>query len=179
MKQNILFYFGCVMAISTVINALNGTLFVNNDFLIDSDNEHFYTVNILLEANGALTSKINQNDTGLSIRLTTRDGIKSEWYHLYINEESNYFGQYSFNLPLTKHHLGIISNITIRIDKLELATSTMPYYLCIHGTTTNNNNNNSTINENWNGCAYIQPSIGNKNGANQEYLLRDANGKLI
>ncbi|CAF4353300.1 unnamed protein product, partial [Rotaria sordida] len=59
MKQNILFYFGCIMAISTVINALNETLFINNNFLIDSNNEHFYTVNILLEANGALTSKIN------------------------------------------------------------------------------------------------------------------------
>ncbi|CAF3023459.1 unnamed protein product [Rotaria sp. Silwood2] len=162
------------MIISTVINALNETSFMNNDFLIDGDNENFYIVNILLEANGVLTPKVGQNDTGLSIRLTTRDGIKSEWHHLYNNEESIYFGQRSYNLPSIKHNFDIISSISIRIDKLELANSTMPYYLCIHGTT-----NNSTLNENWNGCAYMQPPVGNKNGANQEYLLRDPNGKLI
>ncbi|CAF3554221.1 unnamed protein product [Rotaria sp. Silwood1] len=165
-----------MMAISIGINALNETFFMHNDFLIDGDSEIFYTVNILLEANGILTSKIGQNDTGLSIRLITRDGIKSEWYHLYTNEESIYFGQRSYYLPSIKQNYSPISSIAIRIDKFELAISTMPYYLCIHGII---NDNNSTMNENWNGCTYIQPSIGNKNGANQEYLLRDANGNLI
>ncbi len=50
----------------------------------------------------------------------------------------------------------------------------MPYYLCIHGTA-----NNNTINENWNGCAYIQPPVGSKNGDDQLYPLYNAYGKLI
>jgi hypothetical protein len=68
----------------------------------------------------------------------------------------------------------MISSIAIRVDKPELAASSMPYYLCIHGTT-----NNGTINFNWNGCTYIQSVEGNKNETDQQYPLRDANGKLI
>jgi hypothetical protein len=50
----------------------------------------------------------------------------------------------------------------------------MPYYLCIHGTV-----NNNTTDENWNGCAYIQPSVGNTTDGDHEYPLRDVNGKLF
>jgi hypothetical protein len=114
----------------------------------------------------------SQNDTGLSIRLIAHDGTVSAWHHLYINEESNYYGQRSYILPGITRNLGIISSITIRVDKPELAASSMPYYLCIHG-------NNNTINENWNGCAYMQPPVGSKNETDQQYSLRDANGKLI
>jgi hypothetical protein len=103
----------------------------------------------------------SQNDTGLSIRLTARDGTESPWYQLYTNEELNYFGQRNYILSESSHYLGIISNISIRIDKPELAVSSMPYYLCIHGI-------------NWNGCTYIQ-----SNETDQQYPLRDANGKLI
>jgi hypothetical protein len=86
----------------------------------------------------------------------------------------NNFGQRTYILPETTRNLGVISSIAIRVDKPELAASTMPYYLCIHETI-----NNTTINEKWNGCAYMQPPVGSKNGADQQYPLRDANGKLI
>lgn len=120
---------------------------------------------------------MSQNDTGLSIRLTARDGTISSWYHLYINNPSNYYGQYNYILSGTPRYLGHISSISIRIDKPELAASSIPYYLCLHSTT--NNNNNSTINSNWNGCTYIQSNIEKKNDSDQQYSLRDANGKLI
>ncbi len=114
----------------------------------------------------------SQNDTGLSIRLTARDGTLSAWHGLYINEESNYYGQRHYLLSGSTHYLGFISNISLRIDKPEFAVSSMPYYLCIHGT-----NNNGTIN--WNGCTYIQSLVGNKNESDHQYSLRDADGKLI
>jgi hypothetical protein len=117
----------------------------------------------------------SQNDTGLSIRLTASDGTVSAWHRLFINnEDSNYFGQRRYILPGSTRDLGIISSIAIRIDKPELAASSMPYYVCIHGTITNN-----TITANWNGCAYIQPPVGNTNGVDQQYPLRDVNGKLF
>jgi hypothetical protein len=86
----------------------------------------------------------------------------------------NYFGQRNYILSGNPRYLGIISNISIRIDKPELAVVSIPYYLCVHGTT-----NNSTINFNWNGCTYIQPTVENKNGNDQQYPLHDVNGKLI
>jgi hypothetical protein len=116
----------------------------------------------------------SQNDTGLSIRLTAHDGNISAWHSLYVNEESNYYGQRNYLLTGSTHYLGFISNISLRIDKPELAVLSMPYYLCIHGT-----NNNNTININWNGCTYIQSFVGNKNESEQQYPLRDADGKLI
>ncbi|CAF3393452.1 unnamed protein product [Rotaria socialis] len=178
MKQNIFFYFVYAIVISIAVNAFNETLLLNEDYTLDDDdNENFYTVKVLLQAHIVLNSNISQNDTGFSIRLTARDGIKSEWYRLYNNEESNYFGQRCYNLPSTKHYFDIISSIAVRIDEQELTTSTVPYYICIHGT--KSNNNTTMENNNWSGCAYIQPTIENKNGVYQEYKLRDANGKLI
>lgn len=68
----------------------------------------------------------------------------------------------------------MISSISIRIDKPELAASTMPYYLCIHGIV-----NNGTMNLNWNGCTYLQTDLGKKNDSEYQYPLHDVNGKLI
>lgn len=111
----------------------------------------------------------SQNDTGLSIRLTARDGTVSAWHRLYASQDSSYFGQRSYILPNSTRDLGVISSVGIRVDKAELAGSATPYYLCVHGTTS----------DNWNGCAYMQPPVGSKNGSDQQYPLRAADGKLI
>ncbi|CAF1287251.1 unnamed protein product [Adineta steineri] len=173
MKHFLIFFFGCIVAVSIAINT---TVSTNNTVKVvidDDNNESFYTVDVLLTAGEVFSSKMSQNDTGLSIRLTARDGTISAWYRLYSNGELNYFGQRSYVLPGATRNLGLISSISIRVDKPELAVS-MPYYLCIHGTT-----NNNTINENWSGCAYIQPPVESKNSDDKQYPLLNANGKLI
>ena len=100
----------------------------------------------------------------------------SAWHRLSTNEESNHFGQRTYVLPITAHSLGKISSISIRIDHPELAASSMPYYLCVHGSMAATN---ESIDDSWNGCAYMQPSVGSKDGADQQYPLRDRKGKLI
>ena len=121
-----------------------------------------------------LPIRFSRNDTGLSIRLSTRDGLISDWYRLNIIDVANYSGQRSYNLPLTKSNFGIISNITIRFDRFELDVSTMLYYLCINDVT-----NTRMMNESWTGCAYLQPSIETSNVTDSEYSLRDADEKLV
>ncbi|CAF0853752.1 unnamed protein product [Adineta steineri] len=175
MKHFLIFFFGCIVAVSIAINT---TVSTNNTVKVvvddDNNNESFYTVDVLLTAGEVFSSKMSQNDTGLSIRLTARDGTISAWYRLYSNGELNYFGQRSYVLPGATRNLGLISSISIRVDQIELAVLSMPYYLCIHGTT-----NNNTINENWSGCAYIQPPVESKNSDDKQYPLLNANGKLI
>ena len=117
----------------------------------------------------------SQNDSGLSIRLTARDGTVTGWYRLYTTEDSNYFGQRSYALPRSTRNLSAISSVAIRVGKPELAASSMPYYLCVHGSI----NDNNTVNENWSGCTYVQTSAGSKADGEQQYPLYDANGKLI
>lgn len=103
----------------------------------------------------------------MSIRLIAHDETISPWYQLYKSEESNYFGQRNYILSENVRYFGRISRISLRIDQPELAASSMPYYLCIHGTT-----NNGTFN----GCSYISSNFGEKE---QEFALRDAEGNLI
>jgi hypothetical protein len=185
-------YFACLAIIVLTVHAMNKTSPMTNEpGNDDADNdESFYTVDVLLTAGGVfppktgygqskslfppLIPRFSQNDTGLSIRLTARDGTVSAWHRLYASEDSNYFGQRSYILPSSTRDLGVISSVAIRVDKPELAASSMPYYLCIHGTA-----NNNTSSENWNGCAYMQPPVGSKNGGDQQYPLHNANGKLI
>jgi hypothetical protein len=58
MKQYILFSFICIMVISTAINVTNKTLLMNNDLFVDNDDESFYTIDVLLVADGVFTPKI-------------------------------------------------------------------------------------------------------------------------
>lgn len=113
----------------------------------------------------------SSNDTGLSIRFIARDETVSPWYRLYkSSEESHYFGQRNYLLSGNVRYLGVLSSISLRIDQPELAASSMPYYLCIHGTS-----NNSTFN----GCTYISSNFGEKNDNEEQYSLRNAEGNLI
>jgi len=54
MKQYILCYLACILGITM---AANKTLPVNNDLLDNGDDESFYTVDVLLLADGALMAK--------------------------------------------------------------------------------------------------------------------------
>jgi hypothetical protein len=54
MKQYILCYLACILDITM---AANKTLPVNNDLLDNGDDESFYTVDVLLLADGALMAK--------------------------------------------------------------------------------------------------------------------------
>ncbi|CAF0980823.1 unnamed protein product [Adineta ricciae] len=179
MKPNSGFYAACTLAMMVAIQAMNQTssLSVNNTSTNDDhidEEESFYTVDVLLTADAAVLAKISQNDSGLSIRLTARDGTVTAWYRLCTTEDSNYFGQRSYALPRSTRNLSAISSVAIRVGKPELAASSMPYYLCVHGSL----NSNSTVNENWSGCTYVQTSTGSKIGDEQQYPLYDASGKL-
>jgi len=58
MKQYILFYFVCVLGIAIAGNVINKTLPANNDLPVNGDDESFYTVDVILAADGVLDSKI-------------------------------------------------------------------------------------------------------------------------
>lgn len=58
MKQDILFYFVCILGITIAGNATNKTLSTDNDISISNDDEDFYTVDVLLTADGVSTPRI-------------------------------------------------------------------------------------------------------------------------
>jgi len=58
MKQYILFCLVCVLGIVTAGNVTNKTLVGNTDLSGNGDDESFYTVDVLLVADGVLNSNI-------------------------------------------------------------------------------------------------------------------------
>lgn len=119
----------------------------------------------------------SQNDTGLSIRFSTDEKENGTWHRLYLQNSNEQFGQYTTFISALSNSSKTISHISIRLDQIELANVSMPYYLCLHGRA--GKNETADDNDDWNGCTYLHPPLANKTGSIQEYPLRDAQGKAL
>lgn len=151
MKSSRMVWLVCLFALAIQL--------ICSDSMENDDVEDGFTVEMLLSADSALRRQRGENRTGLSIRLTSRQGNVSDWHRLIIEDPSISFGQKTFVLS---ENSSAITSFSLRIDQADLANVSMPYYLCLHG-------------EHCHGCAYVTSSI----GVNQTYFLRDSEGELL